>query len=283
MNILTIDVEDWYHLLDNDYTKSFNEWKNFETRIQYGLDIIFSILDKYNQKATFFFLTWLAEKHKDLVHQILERGYEIGSQSHYHQLVYEQNPREFKEDLIRSIKTLEDVSGQRVKYYRAPGFSLTENNKWAFEILTQEGIEVDCSIFPAPRGHGGFPSYTSPVPSLIKYNGIEIKELPINYTKLFGKPLIFSGGGYFRLFPYYLIKHWTKRSNYVMSYLHPRDVDPGQPMIKELPITRKFKSYVGLKNAEKKLEKWLTDFEFVDIGTAVKQIDWEKVPVVDLG
>ena len=97
-----------------------------------------------------------------------------------------------------------------------------------------------------------------------------------------GNPIIFSGGGYFRLFPYTLIKRWTTNSGYVMTYLHPRDLDPTQPIINELSFLRKFKTYVGLKNAENKLEKWLSDFEFTDMATAIQMIDWENVPVVNL-
>ena len=199
-----------------------------------------------------------------------------------HQLIYEQTQKEFAKDLEHSVKTLEDLTGQKVKYFRAPGFSITENEKWAFEILVKQGIEVDSSIFPAARAHGGFPSYKEPVPSLLKYNGIQLKELPINYTTFMGKPIIFSGGGYFRLFPYPLIKKWTKQSGYVMSYLHPRDFDAGQPVIKELSLPRKFKSYVGLKGAANKLEQWLSDFEFIDVGTAIEGINWDKVPIVEL-
>jgi hypothetical protein len=180
------------------------------------------------------------------------------------------------------IKTLEDIAGQKVKYIRAPGFSITENEKWALEILLKHSIEVDCSIFPAPRAHGGFQGYNATAPSLIRYNGILLKEFPINYTTLASRPVIYSGGGYFRLFPYRFIKQWTAGSDYVMSYLHPRDFDAEQPVIKELSLYRKFKSYVGLKGASKKLGKWLTDFEFVDIRTTIKQIDWNEVPVVEL-
>jgi hypothetical protein len=109
-----------------------------------------------------------------------------------------------------------------------------------------------------------------------------MKQLPINFSTLIGKPLIFSGGGYFRLLPYSLIKIWTRQSDYVMSYLHPRDFDPNQPVIKELSMARKFKSYVGLKGTMAKLEQWLNDFDFIDITTAIKKIEWEKVPVVEL-
>jgi hypothetical protein len=110
-----------------------------------------------------------------------------------------------------------------------------------------------------------------------------VSEFPINYTNIIGKSIIFSGGGYFRLFPYSIIKRWTAQSNYVMSYLYPRDFDASQPIIQELSAFRKLKTYIGLKGAEKKLNQWLTDFPFIDIATAVKMIDWDTVPVVDVG
>jgi hypothetical protein len=107
-------------------------------------------------------------------------------------------------------------------------------------------------------------------------------EFPISSAKIAGKSIVFSGGGYFRLFPYLMIKYYTKKSNYVMSYLHPRDLDAAQPMIKDLPLKRKFKSYVGLSTAASKLEKWFSNFEFTDIQTASSAIDWTQVPVLDL-
>lgn len=212
----------------------------------------------------------------------MSRGYELGTHTRMHQLVYEQTPAEFEKDLAYSIKTLENITGKKVKYFRAPGFSITENEKWAFEILIKHGIEVDCSIFPAPRAHGGFKTYKQPVPSIIKYNGIRLKELPINYFSFLGYPVIYSGGGYFRLFPYSLIKQWTEKSEYVMSYLHPRDFDPDQPIVKELSMIRRYKSYVGLRSSYQKLEKWLTDFNFIDIKSAISNIKWESVPLVEI-
>lgn len=282
MNILTFDIEEWFHLLDNESTKTINEWKNYEIRIHANMERIFNILDKTNTKATFFCLGWIAETYPEVIKEIVSRGYEIGTHTRMHQLVYDQTPSEFEKDMEHSVKTLEDITGKKVKYFRAPGFSITENEKWAFEILVNNGIEVDCSIFPAPRAHGGFPSYQQPIPSILKYNGIELKELPVNYISLAGKSIIFSGGGYFRLFPYSFIKNWTRKSPYVMSYLHPRDFDAHQPVIKELSLPRKFKSYVGLKEASQKLEKWLTDFEFVDIHTAIETVDWNNAPIVKL-
>jgi len=282
MNILTFDIEEWFHILDNPSTKTIYQWKNYESRIYQNMDRIFNILEKSGAKATFFCLGWIAETYPEVIKDIIARGYEVGSHTRMHQLIYEQSPNNFEEDLERSIKTLEDISGKKVKYFRAPGFSITEGNKWVFEILIKYGIEVDSSIFPSARAHGGFPSYPHPFSSIISYNGLNIKELPINFVKVLGKPIIFSGGGYFRLFPYFFIKKWTKQTDYLMTYLHPRDFDPEQPVLANLSRLRKFKSYVGLKNSKKKFNKLLNDFEFVDIKTAVEMIDWNKVPEVKI-
>jgi polysaccharide deacetylase family protein (PEP-CTERM system associated) len=282
INILTFDIEDWFHLLDHDATKNQNSWGQYESRIHSNMDRIFQVLESTNQKATFFCMGWMAKTYPEVIREIITRGYEIGSHSNFHQLVYEQSPKEFKSDLECSVKTIEDIIGQKVLYYRAPGFSITEQNKWAFEILHEQGIEIDCSVFPAARSHGGFPSFNIQEPALIKYNGITIKELPINYHSVLSKPIIYSGGGYFRLIPYFIIKKWSKKSNYVMTYFHPRDFDAHQPMIHDLSLSRKFKSYVGLKGVTQKLDTWLKEEEFIDISTANSVVNWERVPIVNL-
>lgn len=282
MKILTFDIEEWFHILDNESTQTEKEWINYESRIHQNMDKIYNMLDSSDVKATFFCMGWIAEKYPEVIQDIVNKGYEIGSHTRMHQLAYAQTPTEFKNDVEHSIKTLEDLSGKKVKYFRAPGFSITEENKWAFEILVELGIEIDCSIFPVKRAHGGFTSYGTPNPSILEYNGVSIKELPINYADFLNKPIIFSGGGYFRLLPYPLIKKWTKQSDYIMTYFHPRDFDATQPVIKDLSKVRKFKSYVGLNKSEKKLENWLNDFKFIDIESANRQINWNEVPKVIL-
>jgi len=277
MKILTFDIEDWFHLLNNDSTKTEIEWSKYKSRIHQNMDRIYKILEKTNTRASFFVVGWMAEKYPEVVKEISDRGFDIGSHTHLHQLVYEQDRITFFNDVEKSIKTIEDCSGKKVKMFRAPGFSITEQNKWAFEVLYELGIEIDSSVFPAKRAHGGMPSYGGAEPSILEYNGIKLKEFPINTKPFMGADIIFSGGGYFRLAPYFLLKKWTENSNYVMSYMHPRDFDPNQPMIKELSLSRKLKSYVGLKSAERKLEKWLSDFKFIDISTAEKEIDWNIV------
>ena len=282
MNILTFDIEEWFHLLDNDSTRSEEQWKGFEVRIYENMERIFRILEDTNTKATFFVIGWIAKTYPDIVRQIASK-YQVGSHTMNHQLVWQQSREVFKEDVSSSIKLLEDITGQKVEAFRAPGFSIRENEGWAFEILHELGIRMDSSVFPAHHTHGGIPSYTYPIPSWVEYNGIRIKEFPIVYRKILGKHIIFSGGGYFRLVPYGLLSKWTRDCpEYLLGYIHPRDLDAEQPMIKGLNFLRKFKSYYGLEGAERKLYRWLSDFHFGDIREADEIINWEKVPVFKL-
>ena len=282
MKILTFDIEEWFHILDNDSTKTEKNWIKYESRIHQNMERIFDVLETTNTKASFFVLGWIAEKYPEIVRAISDKGYEIGSHTTMHQLVYQQDKNQFQSDVERSIKSLEDISGEKVKMFRAPGFSITEKNKWAFEVLFELGIEIDSSVFPAKRAHGGLPNYGTAKPSILQYNGVQLKEFPINTQTILGKTIIYSGGGYFRVIPYFLLKKWTIEDDYIMSYFHPRDFDPSQPMIQSLSLLRKFKSYSGLKNAESKLEKWLTDFDFLDIKSADNQIDWGTAKIVNL-
>lgn len=282
MNILTFDIEEWFHILDNDSTRTVTEWGRYESRIHRNMEIIYEIINGNNVSATFFVVGWIAERYPEVVKKISDFGFEIGSHTHMHQLAYEQNKKEFFKDVEKSIKTIEDSVGRKVRSFRAPGFSITKKNIWAFEILHELGIEIDSSVFPAHRSHGGLPIYTRAYPSLLNYNGITLKEFPINTHSFYGKNMVFSGGGYFRVMPYNFIKSCTERSEYVMTYFHPRDFDADQPLLPGLSFARHFKSYVGLKKCRSKLEKWLTEFTFIDIAEAEKIIRWDEVPKVFL-
>ncbi len=232
------------------------------------MDRIFRILEDTNTKATFFIIGWIAKTYPEIVKKIADK-YEIGSHTMNHQLVWQQTPEEFRQDVDSSVKLLQDITGKPIRYFRAPGVSIRESESWAFEQLHDLGIEIDYSVFPAHHAHGGFPSYGEAEPAIIDVNGKQIKEFPISCREIGGKHLIYQGGGYFRLFPYSLIKHWAKKdSDYLLSYIHPRDLDAGQPMVPGLPIKRSCKSYVGLAGAEKKLPQFLTYFPFTDIATA---------------
>ncbi len=282
MQILTFDIEEWFHLLDFDATRTEAEWEKYEVRIYKNVERIFRLLEETDTKATFFIIGWIAKRYPDLVREIAQR-YQIGSHTMNHQLVWQQSPKAFREDVASSIHRLEDMTGQRVTCFRAPGFSIRSSERWAFETLAELGIEYDCSIFPALHAHGGMPEYGASEPAIIRCGKAEIREFPISTESLLGRHVAFSGGGYFRLMPYRLIRHWSQRqADYLMAYIHPRDLDGDQPVLQGLSPMRRFRSYVGVKGAEKKLRRYLQDFRFADVATAAAQIDWNAVKEIRL-
>lgn len=282
MNILTFDIEEWFHLLDFDATRTEAEWGKYEVRIYENVYRIFRLLEQTDSRATFFIIGWIAKRYPELVREIASR-YQIGSHTMNHQLVWQQSSAEFREDVYSSQALLEDITGQKVICFRAPGFSIRQSETWAFEILAELGIEYDCSVFPATHAHGGMPQYGIAEPALLTCGEYTIKEFPVTTKNLFGRHLIFSGGGYFRLAPYSLIKRWSKQcEDYLMTYIHPRDLDGEQPVLEGLSMARRFKSYVGVKRAEEKLRRYMTDFKFVDIATADATIDWNNVKRIEL-
>lgn len=280
--VLSFDLEEWFHILDIESLEDKSRWDDFEVRIHKNTERILELLQENGIKTTFFVLGWTAEKYPDLVRSIAEQGHEIGSHSRNHILVYKSSPREFREDLRVSIGVLQDLTQKKVRAYRAPGFSITKNTPWAFEILAEEGIEVDSSVFPASRGHGGMKDFPISSPFRIQVNGLRIKEFPINVFKLGRFKIPFSGGGYFRILPFPAILFLSNRSEYVLTYFHPRDFDPGQPLLKDLPLIRKLKSYGGLERSIKKFRYFLKRYPFVDLSTAESMLDWGKTPLIDL-
>jgi len=282
VKILTFDIEEWFHILDNPETQSTQSWLKYETRLRQSVDTILHLLDETSQKATFFCLGWVGEKHPDVIRKIDASGYEIASHSYAHQLAYNQTREEFREDLHKSLSILQDITGKPIDTYRAPGFSITDRNLWVFEELIQQGIKVDCSLFPANRAHGGLSSFGEAVPTIGDYDGHDIKLFPINTKSILGKKVIYSGGGYFRLMPEAILQKWFQQDDYVMTYFHPRDFDPDQPMVPGLSAARKFKSYVGIRKAQTKLRRLLEANSFVDVREARRSVDWRAAPRVSL-
>ena len=258
MKFITFDIEDWFHILDHPETANPNSWDKFESRIDHGVGRILDLMDKHDLKGTFFCLGWIAEKHPHIIKRIDTAGHHIGTHSYNHQLAYEQTEEEYRNDLSDSIKILSDLTGKKIDTYRAPGFSIKESNLWAFDVMSEEGIRYDSSVFPANRAHGGLSQFITDQPcKVITKKGYEIIELPMNTVSLLGQKFVFSGGGYFRLLPYCYLRKLFKSEEYVMTYFHPRDFDAGQPIISGLSKIRRFKSYNGISSSITKLDNVL--------------------------
>ncbi len=279
MNILTFDIEDWY--CHDNYSQDFN-WSKHEVRIYKPLYNILDFLDENNVKGTFFCLGWLAEHHPKVITEIAKRGHHLGCHSYQHQLAYRFNKSDFYEDTYKAKSLLEDVSGMEVDAFRAPSYSITRNNIYAFEVLCELGFKYDSSVFPISRECGGFENFGNAYPTILKVNGVEIKEFPMNTYNFLGKDIVFSGGGYFRVLPYCMIKNMARKSDYIMSYFHPSDFDPGQPKMPHLPLKRQLMNEVCLKGAFEKFKRYIKDNHFTTIESASKQIDWTKVNMLSL-
>ncbi len=279
MNILTFDIEDWY--CHDNYSQDFN-WDKHEVRIYEPLDRILNLLDEREVKGTFFCLGWLAEKHPKVITSIADRGHQIGCHSYQHQLAYRFDKAGFYEDTYKAQSLLEDLTGKKVTTFRAPSYSITSNNLFAFEVLAKLGFTHDCSVFSIDRECGGFKEYGEAAPGIIEYNGYSIKEFPMSTYKVLGKEIVFSGGGYFRILPYGMIKYFANRSEYIMSYFHPSDFDPHQPDMKHLSYSRQLKNKIGLSGAFDMFSKYIRDNDFLNIEQADAVIDWSKARSIKL-
>lgn len=279
--ILTVDVEDWFHILDNPETMTESHWSRFPSRVENETARLLDLFDRHSQKATFFILGYIARNHPEVVREIAGRGHEIATHGDMHQLVYNQTPEAFEADLVASMEAIAVAGGGTPRTYRAPGFSITSKASWAFDILARNGIEVDASVFPAPRAHGGLLGFPEAGPCLIETeSGRRLRAFPMSLGRIGPISLVFSGGGYFRITPGPLLDRLFANSHYVMTYFHPRDFDPDQPLAPGLSRGRRFKSYVGLASAFNKLDRLLGTLDFINLRKAEEQIDWTSSPVV---
>lgn len=275
MNVLTFDIEEWF--VYKKYPKGGEDY--YLPIIDDYLNKLLAILKKKELKATFFCLGKVAEEYPYVIEKIVEYGHEIGCHSYEHKIVTEMTPEEFYEDTRKAKEILEKVSGQKVVAYRAPAFSFTESNKWVYDVLVSLGFEYDCSIFPIGRSPGGYPSFPTDEPAVIRVNGSFIKVLPIKIDNIFGVKTTLFGGGYFRLAPYSFIKSRLKQNGYTMSYFHIRDFDAQQKHVFSL---RYFKSYYGVKSAFDKLSRYINENDFVSLYGASELTNWKEVASINL-
>jgi polysaccharide deacetylase family protein (PEP-CTERM system associated) len=262
--IFSIDVEDWFHILDLPSTPHISTWQSLPSRVEKNFLKLLDILDETNARATCFFLGWVAEKFPHLVREAAKRGHEVSSHGYSHILAYQVTAENFYEDAVRAKKTIEDISGQPVWGYRAAGFSVTEAIPWFFEKLIQAGYRYDSSVFPAQRGHGGMRNGSCDPYGVESPSGFV--EFPVSVEHVAGYPICFFGGGYLRLFPYSVIRKMTRRvlrqGRPVIFYVHPREIDVQSPRL-AMKMARRFKSYVNLKTTERKIRNLLSEFEVV--------------------
>ncbi|MDZ7617040.1 MAG: XrtA system polysaccharide deacetylase, partial [Patescibacteria group bacterium] len=228
---------------------------------------------RHDVKATFFVLGWVAEREPGLVREIHAAGHEIGSHGYWHRLIYRQTADEFREDLRRARAVLEDAVSAPVVAYRAPSFSITKQSQWAFEVLVEEGFQIDSSVFPIHHDRYGIPGAEPRIHRIDTPSG-SLWEFPPAVVSLAGMTLPIGGGGYFRLYPLWLTCRGLARINRrerspFLVYLHPWEVDPGQPRMAGASGLSRFRHYVNLNRTERKLDALLCRFQFGPLGDVV--------------
>ncbi len=287
---LTIDVEDWFHILDSPAVPGIKHWPSLESRVERNLKELLTVLDNLSVKVTFFWLGWLAERHKDLVRICHNAGHEIASHGYAHILAYQVGPKAFREDITQAKDILENIISNQIRGFRAPGFGITEKAPWAFEVIKDSGYQYDSSVFPASRGHGGIAN--SPLgPYFIETRSGHLLEIPMSIVEIFGRRTSLFGGGYLRLANKLMIKWGIDKlqtaGRPLIVYIHPREIDPTQPHL-PLSLLRQFKCYVNLSSTLPKL-KWLcksysmlTMLEMVENYIRSFYIARKMIPVVHL-
>ena len=264
-NALTVDVEDYFQVSAFANSIDRNDWGNHNLRVEKNTHKLLDLFDENQITATFFVLGWVAERTKKLVLEIADRGHEIACHGYSHQLVYNQTPKEFQQETVKAKEILEDIIQQQVRGYRAASYSITEKSQWALDILADCGFVYDSSIFPVRHDRYGMPDTPEHPYQLTTPAGNSIIEFPLSTAKIFNYRLPVAGGGYFRLYPYWLSKMGLQQINRqqrpFIFYLHPWEIDPEQPKISASWFSR-FRHYNNLDKCESRLRQLMTDFEF---------------------
>jgi polysaccharide deacetylase family protein (PEP-CTERM system associated) len=265
-NALSVDLEDWFCVHNLSTVISRTDWESCELRVRGSTNRLLDLFEAHSARATFFVLGWIAERAPELVREVAARGHEIAVHGYSHRLLTQMSAAEFEEDLNQALTAL-SRSGVRqdVVGFRAPSFTITDKTWWALPILEKHGIRYDSSVFPI----GFHPDYGVVDSPLAPYKiSAGLYEFPLTCVQWSGLRLPCSGGGYFRMLPYgytaYCLRRCNAEGRPAVFYIHPWEIDPGQPRVK-LPWSKAFRHYYGLARTEEKLHRLLKDFKFAPV------------------
>ena len=265
INAFTVDVEDWFQVGALERVVKREAWETMESRVGNNTRRLLDLLEAFEVRGTFFVLGWIAQHHPELVKDIAARGHEVACHGLSHRAVYTQSREEFAAETRAARALLQDLSGQPVAGYRAASFSITRESLWALDILIAAGFEYDSSIFPIRHDRYGIPDAPRQ-PFIIRGEQGELLEFPMAAVGPGQFRLPVSGGGYFRLLPYWVTRaalaHLNRTGKAFVFYLHPWEVDPGQPRMSEASALSKFRHYRNLDQTETRLREMLATHRF---------------------
>ena len=264
-NAMTVDVEDYFQVSAFEPYVLKEQWDTLTHRIERNTNKILDLLDESSIKATFFTLGWVAERYPDLIKRIVSEGHELACHGYEHIRVTEQTPEQFRDDVAKAKKILEELSGKEIKGYRAASYSIGASNLWALNVLQEEGFKYSSSIYPVKHDLYGMPNAPRFIYKPIKNQ--DFKEIPITTVRLGDKNFPCGGGGFFRFYPYALSKWAFNRVNNQENesgifYFHPWEIDPEQPRQNGLSLKTRTRHYLNLHRMENRIKRLLTDFKW---------------------
>lgn len=273
--LITVDLEDWFQVENLKPGISHSEWSQKDWRLVRNTHRLLDLFDRFGVKATFFILGWNAEKAPTLIKEIHRRGHEIASHGYDHRLSQELTEKEFRKDFLLNKAILEDITAQPVLGYRAPSFSISDS---VIKILEEAGFLYDSSYnsFSLNKRHGSLD-----LPEIDSDGGAfqlpdNLWELPVSNFQLGRLPLPWGGGAYFRLIPWFVFRRGIKKilaqQGAYIFYLHPWEIDPQQPGVRNLPLCNKLRHYYGLRNCYHKLERFLETYSTCRFITCAQHI-----------
>ncbi|TYK65770.1 XrtA system polysaccharide deacetylase [Colwellia echini] len=260
---LTVDVEDYFHVSAFENSIDKNDWQSLELRVEKNTYRLLELFEKKQAKCTFFTLGWVAERCPNLIKAIVDQGHELASHGYAHQRTTGMSQAQFTADVSKSKQILEDASGEAVIGYRAPSFSINDSNTWVYETLTELGFEYSSSTYPIEHDLYGVPHWPR-----FKYQREEgIIEIPIPTIRKDEVNTGIGGGGYFRLYPYWLSKrrideYLAAEQQPYSFYFHPWEIDPDQPRVAGAPLKSKLRHYINLSRMEGKIMRLLDDYQW---------------------
>lgn len=264
-NAMTVDVEDYFHVTAFAQSLDRAQWPALESRVERNTLRLLEVFGRRGVRATFFVLGWVAERAPALIRELHRAGHEIACHGLTHELVYKQTPQLFRTETQRSKSLLEDLTGAKVRGYRAATYSITAQSLWALDILEDLGFEYDSSVFPVRHDLYGIPG-ASRLPFRVASG--KLLEIPLTTIKLLGQHLPCAGGGYFRVLPYGAFRWAVRRANReglpAVFYMHPWEIDPGQPRI-DASWRSRFRHYTNLHRTEARLEMLIDDFRWASM------------------
>ena len=275
LNVLSVDVEDYFHVEAFAAKISYDQWNAYERRVEYNVARILELFEKYAAKGTFFVLGWVAEKFPQLSRQIAMAGHEIGCHGYAHRRLQTLTPLQFREDLKKATSLLSDQVQRPILCYRAPSFSIVRSTMWALDILAEEGFRFDSSIFPVRHDLYGVPDGERFPHWQIGLEGRPLFEFPPSTIRKANNNLGVAGGGYLRLVPYgptrWAIRHINDvEAQPAMVYFHSWEIDPDQPLVR-VGLRSTLRHYTNLTTMADKIERLLQDFQFTTMSNACAQ------------